>query len=594
MSLKAFFTSSLFIKSIFAFSLLILIFISGISYKHTITVTESGEWVVHTYKVQLQLEQLISYIKDAETGERGFIITRDSSYLHPYLIAGSKTTRALNELKKLTADNPQQQINLASLSHLIDMRFTFLENSVKQSFEIPFNKTRVYNSLLNGKNEMDIIRAHVTRMINLEMHDLKEHQKKYEHEISFTPLLTLLLLAFSLTVFIFSYYKINKDLEILKKSNEELLITTESFKNAEEIGDFSSWCWDLDSNEFTYSGNHAHLLASDPFLLKPGIEEFLEFVHPDDKAKLREAGEQLRKNTTYPVVYFRLIRKDGILRYFKSMGKLLNDVNGKRIFIGINSDITQEHLNNIALEERNRDLEQSNKELASFNHIASHDLQEPLRKIQTFISRISGNEETELSERGKEYFTRIRAAAERMRMLIDDLLLFSRANRVEKIFEKTDLNILLDYAKQELAQAIEEKNARIQTVHLPRLTVISFQIQQLFVNLIGNSLKYSQPGRTPLIQIDCKIINPKDFPALKSQLNKKYYKISITDNGKGFEQEYTEKIFILFNRLNNSREYPGTGIGLSICKKIIANHRGLITADGKPGIGAAFHIILPA
>ena len=245
------------------------------------------------------------------------------------------------------------------------------------------------------------------------------------------------------------------------------------------------------------------------------------------------------------------------------------------------------------INERNVELERSNKELASFNHIASHDLQEPLRKVQTFISRISEEELSAMSETGREYFNRIQTAVSRMRILIDDLLLFSRTNKAEKVFEHTDLNLLLENGKQELAQAIEEKNAVIQSKHLPSLNVIPFQIQQLFINLISNSLKYIKPGIDPFIQIDCEKVNANDLLILKSNVHAKYYKISVIDNGFGFEQEYAESIFTLFYRLHHLTEYPGTGIGLSICKKIVENHSGFIKAEGRPGIGSTFDIYLP-
>jgi light-regulated signal transduction histidine kinase (bacteriophytochrome) len=178
-------------------------------------------------------------------------------------------------------------------------------------------------------------------------------------------------------------------------------------------------------------------------------------------------------------------------------------------------------------------------------------------------------------------------------MLIDDLLLFSRANKIEKVFEQTDFNILIENVRQELSQTIEEKNAVLTVAHLPNLNVIAFQIQQLFVNLIGNSLKYCKPGIYPEINIDCELIQSNDYPILNTDAQKRYYKISVTDNGLGFEQKYAETIFTLFQRLHNKSEYPGTGIGLSICKKIIENHNGFIIAEGKPGIGSTFTVFLP-
>jgi light-regulated signal transduction histidine kinase (bacteriophytochrome) len=165
--------------------------------------------------------------------------------------------------------------------------------------------------------------------------------------------------------------------------------------------------------------------------------------------------------------------------------------------------------------------------------------------------------------------------------------------KAEKVFKKADLNLLLEEANQELAQNIEETNAVILSDQLPELNVIPFQIQQLFVNLIGNALKYSKPGISPEIKIDCAKLASDQYPAFIKDKRKKYYKISVSDNGMGFEQQYAENIFLLFNRLHQKSDYPGSGIGLSICKKIAENHYGFITAEGNPDVGAIFSVYLP-
>jgi signal transduction histidine kinase/CHASE3 domain sensor protein len=594
MNLKAIFTSSFFLKNVFAVSLIILIFISVVSYKHTLTLTDSADLITHSYEVRIELELLRSNLTDAESGQRGYILSHDSSYLKPFIGAREKVDKSFNKLLAMTEGNLQQHNNLDSLQRLINLRFSYLIISLEKVSAIPLNETSLNTSLIEGKNVMDAIHTQINNMIMLEMVYLKEGQKRYENEISFTPIFTLLLFLFSLIVFIFSYFKINEDLNNLKKSNEQLIITTESFKHAEEIGNFSSWQWDLETSVLTYSDNQYRLLGCEPQSFKPSIKKFLEFIHPNDIHLFIQGNEEATTYEKKPSVsLFRVIRKDGQLRYFKSIGKVLTDSKGKKTLIGINSDVTEQHLSNISLEERNRDLEQSNKELASFNHVASHDLQEPLRKIQTFISRISEKEMSTMSDTGKDYFARIHVAVSRMRILIDDLLLFSSTNKSEKVYEKTDLNILLENVKQELGQAIEEKNAVIQSVFLPALNVIPFQIQQLFTNLIGNSLKYSKPERSPVIKIDSEKVIAKDYPIIKADAYKKYHKISLTDNGLGFEQQYAENIFVLFHRLHHITEYPGTGIGLAICKKIVENHAGFILAEGRPGNGSTFTFFLP-
>ncbi len=592
MNLKTILTSSFFLRSIFMGSLCILIFIASISYRHSNALTHSTELMVRSYKVYAELELLISYVKDAETGQRGFIITNDSTFLQPYHGSMERVTRSYHILKELTVDNPAQQRKLDSLYHLINIRYNLFQHSLDLKSAIPFSAKELNQSLINGKNAMDIIRDEVDEMIDLEVDYLEKQQEKYQYEITFTPIFTFGLLMFSLTVFIFSYFKINRDLLVLKKANEKMIIATESILHAEEIGDFSSWQWNPDTNKFIYSDNQYRLLGCEPQSFEPNITKFLEFVHPDDKHIIISEGVQATNVGKPSIIFFRIIRKDGNVRYFKSISKLLINEEGKGTVIGVNSDITEQRLISFALEERNRELELSNKELASFNHVASHDLQEPLRKIQTFISRIAEKEATVMSDAGKEYFSRIQVSVQRMRTLIDDLLLFSRTNRSEKIIEKTDLNILLENAKQELGQAIEEKKAIIRSEKLPVLQAIPFQIQQLFNNLIGNSLKYSKPEIPSVIDITCETVSATVLGKVDD--SKKYYKISFTDNGVGFKQQYAESIFVLFHRLPHESNYPGTGIGLAICKKIVENHSGFMEAIGKENIGATFIVFLPA
>lgn len=588
----AFFKSSYFLKGIFALSLFMLLIISGISYKHNKALTESSDLLVHSYKIQLQLEHILSLLKEAESAQRGYITTLDSALLMPYKVAPGKIYASYIKLKSLTIDNRQQQYNLDTLLQLITYRFKLMTLTLQSSGAVPFNETEFDINRFQGENVMDDIRAQISKIDHQELLDLNEHQLMYEKEVSFSPFSTFLFMIFSLLVSILAFIKINKDMQVLKKSNEQLLIINESIKHAEVIGEFYISQWDLGTNELTYSDNLFRLLGCEPQSFKPSVENYIKFVHPDDRHIVAENIENIDKSGISDPCSYRIIRKDGEMRYIMSVGKFIIE-NNRKIHIGIGKDITEQYRSNVALEERNRELEQSIKELESFNQVASHDLQEPLRKIQTFISRLNEKERANISETGKEYLSKIESSANNMRMLIDDLLLFSRTNKAEEVFDKSDLNQLLEKATQELAQNIEEKNAVIKAVILPELHVIPFQIQQLFSNLIGNALKYSKPGISPLITIDCEKLAANEYPDFIKDTRKKYYKISISDNGLGFEQQYAEKIFILFNRLYQKSEYPGTGIGLSICKKIAENHSGYITAEGKPGIGATFSVFLP-
>ena len=249
---------------------------------------------------------------------------------------------------------------------------------------------------------------------------------------------------------------------------------------------------------------------------------------------------------------------------------------------------------NRLLEEKNLQLEQTNTELASFSFVASHDLQEPLRKIQTFSNRILDLGENEFSNEMKDYFNRILSATSRMKSLISDLLNYSRMNNAEMKFELTDLNVLANEAKNNLEERIVETNAQLEISQLPTVEVIPHQFSQLFNNILSNAIKYRKPGEIPKIEISSQVIEGRTLSHYAADRNFTYHKISIVDNGIGFEPIHAFKIFELFQRLHGVNQYEGTGIGLAICKKIMQNHRGFIEAEGAPGVGAVFTLYLPA
>jgi signal transduction histidine kinase len=271
------------------------------------------------------------------------------------------------------------------------------------------------------------------------------------------------------------------------------------------------------------------------------------------------------------------------------------------IAVGINTlaeelqdKIEKEVQNAERLQEQNVRLESINKELASFAYVSSHDLQEPLRKINTYISRILSEESDVLSEQNRFYFERIQTASSRMQKLIKDILEYSKLNIKEADLELTDLTVLASEAKDDFREALEEKQGEFVFDPLCKVRIIPFQFRRLLNNLLSNSIKFSEPERPLKITISCRIEKGKGLGALKLAGSKNYCHLSYTDNGIGFEAGYNEKVFEVFQRLHNQSDYQGTGVGLAICKKIVENHGGAITASGRPGAGATFDIYLPA
>ncbi|MFN0080975.1 MAG: ATP-binding protein, partial [Ferruginibacter sp.] len=245
-------------------------------------------------------------------------------------------------------------------------------------------------------------------------------------------------------------------------------------------------------------------------------------------------------------------------------------------------------------EKRAAELINANKELESFTYISSHDLQEPLRKIQIFATRLIADESKSLSDRGKEYVLRMQDAANRMQVLITDLLAYSRTTTSERKFETSDLNEIIESVKKDFAETIAEKKAIIKTNEMCDADIIPFQFRQLMHNIIGNSLKFSKPDLPPQILIKSRIITGSKVNNQHLLPEKDYCHITITDNGIGFEPKYKDHIFELFKRLHDKEKTTGTGIGLTIVKKIVENHNGVITAASELNKGATFDIYIPS
>jgi PAS domain S-box-containing protein len=585
--------TSVILVSVLVISILMLLFAASLSFRQIQTLKKSQKSVVQSYQIYVELQQLGSYAADAEMGQRGFILTRDSIFLQPYFEALEKVKWSFARLNSLTADNFGQKRSLDSLVYLVNQRLSFLDHVLNDdAIEVGTSDT-LKKLMLRGRDMMVLSLAQIDKMIFSELQRLKQRETEHENDVKFSPFSILFVVVFSLFVFISAFYKINKDLKGLAKTNNQLMINNQIFEHTEQIADISHWYWNIKENKLIYSVNLYRLLGCKPNEFEPTFENLLHYVHPADRHLLEEGKEKALKEMTPSMAFFRIIRKDGEVRHFKSIGKLITDNYGTSFSIGINADITDQYKKDKIIGEKLADLEKSNKQLSAFSHIASHDLQEPLRKIQIFISRFKENDLKQIPENIKDYLSGIKKETVRMQKFITDLLLYSRASKADKTFEVADLNEILENSKRELSHRIEEKNAIINSGDLPVLKVIPFQMQQLFSNLISNSIKYSKPDINPIIDVTSETKCGKEFTDSQNDAETKYYKITFSDNGIGFDPQYSEKIFTLFYRLHSNREYTGTGIGLAICRIIVENHKGYIFASGVPNVGATFSVYIP-
>ncbi|MGO4920203.1 sensor histidine kinase [Maribacter spongiicola] len=384
----------------------------------------------------------------------------------------------------------------------------------------------------------------------------------------------------------------SKDVTQEKKYEEQLFIQNRLLSEAERVANIGSFRWNLSKKEVKYSDNVYRLFGYDPNEFDDKYDRLLSFLHPNDVQKVKSSFKESKKHKTKSDLVFRIYTKSSELRYMNTIGEYYQK-DGNWYMVGVIRDVTKEIEGESKLQIKNSELKRTNADLEAFNRVASHDLQEPLRKIQMFVSRLDEEEQGRLSNRSLGYLAKIKSSSDRMRSLINNLLAYSKVDELIEQPKRVDLNDVLNNVLEDLGELINDLNAEIDATSLPVVNGIQFQLEQLFANLIGNSLKYVKEGVQPHIKIKSSVISGSKSSEDSLLPNINYVKLQFIDNGIGFEKKYQEKIFQIFQRLHGKTEFSGTGLGLSICKKIVQSHNGSIVAKGELNKGAEFTVYLP-
>ena len=398
---------------------------------------------------------------------------------------------------------------------------------------------------------------------------------------------------------------------------------------AQRIGRIGTFEWDIPGQQITWTPELEALYGLPPGSFEGSYEGWARRVHPDDLAQAEESLQRAVRGESPYEAEFRVVWPDGSIHWLRAKGDLLPDNERRtRGVIGVNIDITerkeaeeqlaaqtallqtahrdlqnlnanleamvlqrtQEYLETAeTLRQLNVELERSNQELQDFAHVASHDLQEPLRKIQAFGNLLEEEYGPALGD-GKAYLDRMRIAASRMQRLINDLLTFARVTTKAQPFLEVDLNSIVQEAIDDLEASTRANQGEIEVGPLPTIEADPIQMRQVFQNLIGNALKFHRPEIPPRIKISAELSNEIGESAT---IERQVCTIRVEDNGIGFDEKYLDRIFTVFQRLHGKGQYEGTGVGLAVVRKIVARHNGTITAQSTPGEGSVFLIVLP-
>ncbi len=565
------------ITLIFVIGVICLLSISLLAFRELLALKDSYTWVNHTFNVENHIRKVSGNI--------------DEYYIQRLQSADNNSIKNINELateqkiyidsiRSLTSDNLYQQQNSIKLAVLTNEFYNDSNSISNSNIEILYKKTQ---------HSIDIMLLEEQRM-------LLKRQKTFEEKTRASLILFLIVIIVAIGFFTYNYIRINKnrlELQHTQQFLNRIISSTDNitsyfspiYNGDNELIDFKIVFTSEDIKEVIgkKSTKIRGKLVSEvyPILFKNGVFDIL-------KSCVENPGEL--KN------YVRKFNFIGEDFWFDSSALELDGgvvISSKNITKLITTEQKTKKLNK-QLTKQNKALVTSNEELEAFSRIASHDLQEPLRKIQMFVDRVFESDMDNLSSSGKKYLAKSMDAADRMQNLIKYLLTYSRVNRKDAKLTTVDLNTIINSVSTEFFEALQNSNAVITTETLPVIKGVAFQLEQLFNNLISNSIKYRDTHRPLKIKISSKIVSGTLLPkTIATKPEKTYYCIEVNDNGIGFDEQNRTHIFEIFQRLHLKDEYSGYGIGLSICKKIMHSHEGYISAYGEKDKGATFQLFFP-
>ena len=541
---------------------------------------EHNGWVDHTLEVIARFEKLASDIKSVLIFPAEIRKNHKNGLLEYENYNTGGVQESVRYLKYLTRDNPVQQKRLDTLGKLVDQHVIgWVESNPADSLEDGQPTTAHISALM-------MIQYHIDKGVDIEKRLLAIRRGNFLGAQKTTNLLRVLFIGIGLliiaTITTSNIYQVTQRtraeafLSSVLNTSPTGFLAAEAIRDKQEIKDFKII--------FSNKAFRKQLQLKEGEVLKETVLQISpSAIERGTFSKYIEVTE-----TGNNVEFEAALRKDDSTRWFRLSIDKLNDG-----FIASYSEITDLKNSQQQLQQKITELQRTNSELEQFAYVASHDLQEPLRKIKTFSSLIVERFNDPAASFAKVYLNKVINAASRMSSLINDLLNFSSLSDQSRQFVETDLNKILEKIYNDFELTIQEKKAVVTREPLREIEAVPLQMNQLFYNLLNNALKFTRPNVPAHISITASMLQPEQVAGHGLHAGIPYQEIVIKDNGIGFNQEYAKKIFVIFQRLNSKETYTGTGIGLALCQKIVLNHHGVIYAASKEKEGASFHVILP-
>ncbi len=400
----------------------------------------------------------------------------------------------------------------------------------------------------------------------------------------------------------------DQDVTARRQMEAELQEKARLLEEAQVIAKLGYWQFDSRSGAIRWS-DEMYRIFGWPKAVPVTYDGYMNALHPADRDTVRGVIETAMGGGDYPDFYHRIHTVEtGLQRHVFARGEVLRNEAGDVIGLqGTVQDVTAQRVVELQMLSKSKQLERTNAELESFAYVASHDLQEPLRKVLTFSSMLRDTMAGDLSDTALTYLEKIDSSANRMKQLVHDILEFSRLASDPERFVPVDLAGIAKDVSMDFELLVRQTGGAIRIGPLPQLEAVPAQMAQLLQNLIGNALKFRRPDVAPVVSVSARVVPGAALDPAVLQRIRNHYPVMTTaewnafrfccltvqDNGIGFEPEYADRIFALFQRLHGRSQFEGTGIGLAVCKKIVSNHHGAIRATGAPDAGACFEIVLP-